>query len=160
MMRSPSPHHPAVRLARTLALALAGTTLVAACGVLGAPSPAASSPASPAASVPLPTPTCGGIRIAIEGSLPCDEVVQRATTAVAASNPELLGRGVLGIKAFLNACNEDLPPRIPCGGERYAQYVTFTFARGPEEQIEPQLTVAVSPTSGSILGLADPVTAR
>ena len=133
-----------------LLLVLASVTwiLVGCVGTTGSPS-----------SLALPDPTCGGIKIKIEGALPCDRIVQIAIEALRERAPEQLSRGVTAIDVFLTTCPRgEVPPQINCGNEQFAQLVTVTFgpsaAGGP---IEPSLTVAVAPASGQILGIVNPL---
>jgi hypothetical protein len=113
----------------------------------------------PPSSVPLPAPTCGGIKIKIEGALPCDRIVEIAIGALRHGAPEQLARGVAAIDVFLAACPRgEVPPQIDCRGEEFAQLVTVTFNPAPAGgPIEPSLTVAVAPVSGTILGIANPL---
>jgi hypothetical protein len=113
----------------------------------------------PSASVTLPDPTCGGIKIKIEGALPCDRIVQMAIDALRDRAPEQLNRGVAAIDVFLATCPRgEVPPQIDCGSEQFAQFVTVTFMPAPPGgPIEPSLTVAVAPVSGAILGIANPL---
>jgi len=113
----------------------------------------------PPSSVALPDPTCGGIKIKIEGALPCDRIVQIAIEALGERAPEQLARGVAAIEVFLTTCPRgEVPPQIDCGSEQFAQLVTITFkAAPPGGPIEPSLTVAVAPVSGAILGISNPL---
>jgi hypothetical protein len=113
----------------------------------------------PSSSAALPDPTCGGIKIKIEGALPCDRIVQIAVGALRERAPEQLARGVAAIDVFLTTCPRgEVPPQIDCGSEQFAQLVTITFeAAPPGGPIEPSLTVAVAPVSGAILGIANPL---
>ena len=113
----------------------------------------------PPNSVPLPQPTCGGIKIAIEGALPCDNVVQIAVGALRERAPDQLSRGVAAIDVMLATCPRgEVPPQIDCGQEQFVQLVTVTFEPAPAGgPIEPSLTVAVAPVSGAILGIVNPL---
>ena len=113
----------------------------------------------PAASVTLPDPTCGGIKIKIEGALPCDRIVEIAIDALRDRAPAQLHRGVAAIDVFLTACPRgEMPPQIDCGNEQFAQLVTIRFMESPPGgPIEPSLTVAVAPVRGAILGIANPL---
>lgn len=131
-----------------LVLAVAILTLAGCLGTAGTPGSAL-----------LPTPTCGGIKILIEGSLPCDKVVEIAIGALRERAPEQLARGVAAIDVVLSTCPaNEVPPQITCGSEQFAQLVTVTFgAAPPGGPIEPSLTVAVGPVSGAILGISNPL---
>lgn len=113
----------------------------------------------PSPSVALPDPTCGGIKIKIEGALSCDRIVQIAIEALRERAPEQLSRGVTAIDVVLSTCPRgEIPPQIDCSSEQFAQLVTVTFkASPPGGPIEPFLTVAVAPVSGAILGIANPL---
>lgn len=113
----------------------------------------------PSPSVALPDPTCGGIKIKIEGALSCDRIVQIAIEALRERAPEQLARGVTAIDVVLSTCPRgEIPPQIDCSSEQFAQLVTVTFkASPPGGPIEPSLTVAVAPVSGAILGIANPL---
>jgi hypothetical protein len=115
--------------------------------------------AGPPASVPLPAPTCGGIKILIEGALPCDKVVEIAIGALRERAPDQLARGVAAIDVVLTTCpRNEVPPQVDCGHEQFAQLVTITFKSAPPGgPIEPSLTVAVAPVSGAVLGIANPL---
>ena len=113
----------------------------------------------PSGSAPLPVPTCGGIKILIEGALPCDNVVQIAIDALRERAPDQLARGVAAIDVVLTTCpKNEVPPQIDCGREQFAQLVTVTFNDAPAGGlIEPSLTVAIGPVSGAVLGIANPL---
>ncbi len=131
-----------------LVLAAAISILVGCLGTTGPPSSAA-----------LPNPTCGGLKIKIEGALPCDRIVQIAIEALRERAPQQLSRGVAAIDVFLSTCPQgEVPPQIDCSSEQFAQLVTITFnAAPPGGPIEPSLTVAVAPVSGAILGISNPL---
>ena len=127
--------------------------LVAACDASGGvPSPSNSAGG-------LPAPTCGGLKIAIEGALPCDRVAEVAIQALAARAPAQLARGVSAIDVVLAECPRgEVPPQIMCGQAQFAQLVTVTFGpAGAGGPIEPSLTVAVEPVTGAILGIENPL---
>jgi hypothetical protein len=107
----------------------------------------------------LPDPTCGGIKIKIEGALSCDRIVQIAIGALRERAPDQLARGVAAIEVFLSICPRgEMPPQIDCSTEQFAQLVTVTFKPSPPGgPIEPSLTVAVAPVSGAILGITNPL---
>jgi hypothetical protein len=113
----------------------------------------------PAGSAPLPAPTCGGLKIQIEGALPCDKVVEIAIGALRERAPDQLARGVAAIDVVLSTCpTNEVPPQINCGREKFAQLVTITLKDAPPGgPIEPSLTVAVGPVSGAVLGIANPL---
>ena len=137
-----------VSLSRLLVLAATISILAGCIGTTGPP-----------ASVPLPPPTCGGIKIKIEGALPCERIVDIAIGALRDRAPEQLSRGVAAIDVLLATCpTGEVPPQINCGAERFVQLVTVTFtAAPPGGPLEPSLTVAVAPVSGAILGIANPL---
>jgi hypothetical protein len=113
----------------------------------------------PPTSVTLPEPTCGGIKIKIEGALPCERIVQIAIEALRERAPGQLVRGVAAIDVLLTTCPRgEVPPQIDCGNEQFAQLVTVTFKPAPPGgPIEPSLTVAIAPVSGRVLGIANPL---
>jgi hypothetical protein len=108
---------------------------------------------------PFPSPVCGGIKIKIEGALPCDRVVEIALGALRDRAPEQLARGATAVEVFLANCPRDeIPQQIDCGSEPFAQLVTVTFASTPGGgPIERTLTVAVAPVTGRVLGIANPL---
>lgn len=108
---------------------------------------------------PLPSPVCGGIKIRIEGALPCERVVEIAIDALRDRAPQQLSRGVAAIEVFLTTCPRgEVPQQIDCGTEEFVQLVTVTFADDPASgPIEPTLTVAVAPVSGRVLGISNPL---
>ena len=111
-------------------------------------------------SVALPAPTCGGVKVHIEGSLPCDEVAAIAVGALTRQAPEQVARGIEGIDVFLTSCpRNEVPPQVDCGAEAFAQMVTMTFRDPPPGGgfAEPSLTVAVAPVSGRVLGIVNPL---
>jgi hypothetical protein len=132
-----------------LRLAIAAMSILAGC--LGA--------SGPPSSVQLPEPTCGGIKIKIDGALPCDRVVEIAIGALRERAPEQLARGVAAIEVVLTTCpRNEVPPQVDCGREQFVQLVTVTFKDSPAGgPIEPSLTVAVAPASGAVLGIANPL---
>jgi hypothetical protein len=132
-----------------LLLLLTAVLILAGCVVRTGPSPTGE----------LPQPTCGGLKIKIDGALPCDRIVEIAIAALRERAPEQLARGVAAIDLALSACPRgEIPQQIQCSASPFAQLVTVTFnpaaAGGP---IEPSLIVAVDPTSGAILGIANPL---
>jgi hypothetical protein len=131
-------------------LALLVLAVLAACGGTTGPIPSAAV---------IPDPTCGGVKILIEGALPCDVVAERAIAALSERAPDQLNRGVTAIDVMLTTCpRNEVPPQIDCGAEQFAQMVTVTFgAAPPNGPIEPSLTVAIAPVSGAILGISNPL---
>lgn len=113
----------------------------------------------PPGSGQLPTPTCGGLKIQIEGALPCDRVVAIAISALRERAPDQLARGVAAIDVFLTTCPaNEVPRQVVCGREQFAQLVTITFGEAPPGgPVEPSLTVAVAVVSGAVLGIANPL---
>lgn len=128
---------------------VAAISIVAGCTGTTGPPPAAT----------LPAPTCGGIKILIEGALPCDDIVVIAIGALRERAPDQLARGVAAIDVVLSTCPaNEVPPQIACGKEQFAQLVTITFEPAPPGgPIEPSLTVAVAPVSGAVLGISNPL---
>jgi hypothetical protein len=108
---------------------------------------------------PLPSPVCGGIKIKIDGALPCERVVEIAIDALRDRAPEQLARGVAAIDVLLTTCPRgEVPQQIDCGTEQFVQLVTVRFADSPAGgPIEPSLTVAVAPVSGRVLGISNPL---
>jgi hypothetical protein len=137
-----------VRGSFLLVLAAATAILVGCLGTTGSPTSEA-----------LPQPTCGGIKIKIDGAMPCARIVPPALEALRERAPDQLARGVASIDVFLTTCPRgEVPPQIDCRSEQFAQLVTITFkAAPPGGPIEPSLTVAVAPISGKILGIANPL---
>ena len=134
------------RLVSSLVLAIA----LAGCGLGASPVPTG---------LTLPAPTCGGAEIQIPGALPCDELVRRAVAVLQAEAPAQLQRGVVAVSVDLLGCPaNEVPPQLDCTGEDLVQLVTFTFepsaAGGP---IEPSLSVGLSPVSGRVLGIVNPL---
>ena len=107
----------------------------------------------------LPTPTCGGIKVLIEGALPCDDVVALAIDAIANQAPEQVARGITAIDVMLTNCPAgEVPQLIDCTGVQFAQLVTVTFEPPrPGGPIELSLTVALEPVTGRVLGIANPL---
>ena len=107
----------------------------------------------------VPAPTCGGIKVLVQGALSCDEIVARALDALAARAPEQLARGVTAIDVMLADCPaREVPQLIDCTGVQFAQLVTVTFeAPRPGGPIEPSLTIAIEPVTGRVLGIANPL---
>ena len=107
----------------------------------------------------LPTPTCGGLKVAIDPALSCDRVAELAVAAIRDRAPQQLDRGVSAIEVVLSECpRREVPPQITCGPAKFVQMVTVTFGpAGSSGLIEPSLTVAVEPTTGAILGISNPL---
>jgi hypothetical protein len=165
----PGPVHgrlrPVPRLPNDLRLPTAGRSLrqvvtacaltvaiVAGCFATGvAPAPATTA-------TPIPTPTCGGLKILIPDALSCGRVVSAALQALAARSPDQLRRGITRIDVVLGHCPRgEVPQMIDCGTEQFAQMVTVEFGPPPPGgPIEPSLTVAVAPVTGAVLGIANP----
>jgi hypothetical protein len=107
----------------------------------------------------LPQPTCGGLKIKIDGALPCDRIVEIAMAALRERAPEQVARGVIAIDVVLSACPRgEVPQQIQCSGVPFVQLVTVSFNPAPSGgPIERSPTVAVDPTSGAILGIENPL---
>jgi hypothetical protein len=140
---TPSP--PPLR--RLLALLLA-VVVAAACAADVEPSPSG-----------LPALTCGGLKVGIDPVLPCERVAEIALAALRDRAPKQLARGVTAIDVVLSQCPRgEVPPQVTCGNAQFAQMVTVTFGPGGNGgPVEPSLTVAVEPTTGAILGIANPL---
>lgn len=136
-----------------LLLALAAIVL-GGCGSAGTATPQASPSSSPA-----PSATCGGIEIQLDGALPCDRIVAIALETLGRRTPEQLARGITSVEAVLGNCPRgEMPPQIDCTGSDFAQQVTVSFGPSPAGgPIEPSLTVAIDPVSGSVLGIVNPL---
>ena len=107
----------------------------------------------------LPAPVCGGLKIAIEGVLPCERIASIAIETLAVRAPDQLARGVTSIRVELAQCPRgEVPPMIDCTDVDFAQMVTVTFPEPrPGGPIEPSLTVAIEPATGRVLGIANPL---
>jgi hypothetical protein len=141
------------RPAGRLAALLLATMLAGACGAdTSTPTPSSTVSA-------LPTPTCGGLKVAIDPALPCERVAEIAVAALRDRAPQQLDRGVAAIDVVLSECPRgEVPPQITCGQTQFVQLVTVTFGpAGSSGFIEPSLTVAVEPTTGAILGISNPL---
>lgn len=140
-----------------LGLALVSAVL-AACGS-GGPGTTPPAPSTSASTAPMPSATCGGIKILIEGALPCDRIVAIALDTLARRAPEQLALGVTTIDVLLSGCPVgEMPPQIDCTGARFAQMVTVAFGPAPAGVfIESSLTVAIEPVSGRVLGIENPL---
>jgi hypothetical protein len=129
--------------------------LLAAMLALGACSAA---PAGPTR-IPVPPPTCGGLKILIEDALPCARIVEIAIGRLAATQPEQISRGIASVEVTLGSCQDGaMPPQVDCAGNLFAQHVLVTF--GPAEPggpIEPSLTVVLAPVGGQVLGIENPL---
>jgi hypothetical protein len=147
-LRSPSARRASVTRSAALILAVL-LAILAGCG---------GSTDSPSGE-PLPSAVCGGIKIKVEGALPCDQVVDIAIAALRERAPDQLDRGVTAIEVFLTTCPiGEVPRQIDCGTEPFVQLVTVTFGPGgPGGPIEPTLTVAIAPVSGRVLGISNPL---
>lgn len=103
----------------------------------------------------LPDPSCGGVKILIEGALPCDRIVDIAIATLVEMAPDHLARGVTKIDVWLADCpSGGLLPNLDCLDNPFAQSVTVTFGPSvPGGPIEPSLTVVIAPVSGNVLGI-------
>lgn len=138
-----------IRPGRAIAQVLLTCSLaLAACS--GIPSPS---------STRFPSPTCGGLKILIEGALPCERVAEIAIRTLLERSSVPMPRDVASIDVVLAECpRNEVPPQIACGAERFAQLATVTFGPAmPGGPIEPALTVAIAPVSGAVLGIANPL---
>jgi hypothetical protein len=124
-------------------------TLLSGCATAVEPSPSQS----------LPEPTCGGIKIKIEGAIPCADLARIAVQTIRERAPDQLAKGVAAIDVVLSSCPRDeIPPQVDCGTEAFAQLVTVVFAANPAGgPIEPSLTVVLAPVSGRVLGVVNPL---
>lgn len=107
----------------------------------------------------LPAPSCGGVKVAIEGALPCRRIAEIAIATLRERMPDELARGVVAIDVQLQGCPTDLlPQQLDCTGEPFVQLVTVTFGPpGPGGLIEPSMSVGVDPVSGRVLGIVNPL---
>ena len=139
------------RSSRLLALvALLALGVVAGCSLLSDPSPTTGA---------IPAATCGGAQVVIPDALPCEELAAIAIRHLRQEVPAQLERGVVSVAVELQGCpRNEVPPQLDCTGEDFVQLVTVTFgptaAGGP---IEPSLSVGVSPVTGRILGIVNPL---
>jgi hypothetical protein len=142
------------RSSRVAAALILLAVLAAGC----APAGSSTSPPEPSPAA-LPAPTCGGLKVAVPGALPCADVVTIAIRTLGERSPDQLARGVRAIDVVLAQCPAgEVPPQIDCADEPFAQMVTVTFADPVQGGlIEPSLTVAVAPASGRVLGVSNPL---
>ncbi|MBF8290787.1 MAG: hypothetical protein HW391_1755 [Chloroflexi bacterium] len=139
-----------MRAGRTwLAVGLTAAFL-ASCGLAGGPE------RTPLA---VPAPSCGGAKILIPGSIPCEELVRFAIDVIRAEAPSQLDRGIVAVTVELQGCpKQALPAQIDCAGEPFVQLVTLNFGAPVEGgPIEPSLSVALAPVSGRVLGIVNPL---
>ena len=124
--------------------------LVAGCGILGSPAPSG---------LALPAPTCGGARVVIPGALPCEDLVGIALQELRAEVPAQLDRGVIAVTVELQGCPRgEVPVQLDCTGEDWVQLVTFTFGPSvPGGPIEPSMSVGLTPITGRVLGIVNPL---
>ena len=132
---------------RSLLLLLALLTFSAGCTAAAATPP------------PMPQPVCGGIEIAIPGAMSCEEAARRAVAVLRERAAQHIARGVTGIQVALMPCPKgEVPPQIDCTGETNVYLVTVHFnVVGDNALMEDNLTVGISPVSGRILGIANPL---
>ena len=133
--------------------AIAQVLLVCSLALAACSGDAARSPAR------FPAPTCGGLKILIEGALPCERVAEIAIRTLLERSSVQMPENVVSIDVVLAECpRNEVPPQIACGAEQFAQLVTVTFGPAlPGGPIEPSLTVAIAPVSGIVLGIANPL---
>lgn len=138
-----------------LTLLVSVAFLVGACSFLG-PQPVILSTVGVAR--PLPQPTCGGLKVLIEGGLPCEQLVSSAFGTLTEQAPGYMARGVTQIDVTLAACpSGTAPANIDCLGNDFAQYVKVTFGPAqPNGPVEPWLAVILDPVSGQVLGFESP----
>ena len=105
-----------------------------------------------------PQPTCGGLKILIEGALPCQDLASIAIETLARRAPDHMARGVTAIDVSLAPCPSAAEEQnVDCLGNEIAQYVTVTFGPPlPDSPIEPSLIVVLDPVSGQLLGFENP----
>lgn len=148
---------PSKRRARTLARIptwiAAGALLLAGCDTLQPILSTVGVPGQP------PAPTCGGLKILLEGALPCADLVDIAIATLAESAPDHLARGVTSIDVVLAECSGGgVPQNLDCLGNSFAQSVTVTFGPAPPGgPVEPSLTVVLAPATGEVLGIINPL---
>jgi hypothetical protein len=136
-------------LASRLIVLLLATGILGACGTDEASAP-------PLAGI---VPTCGGLKVAIDPSLPCERVAEIALNELHTRAPQQLDRGVTAVDVVLAECPRgEVPQQVSCGDAQFAQLVTVTFGpAGDSGLIEPSLTVAVNPVTGAVLGVENPL---
>lgn len=110
--------------------------------------------------VGVPQPTCGGLKILIEGALPCQDLASIAIETLARQAPDHMARGVVAIDVSLAPCPSGaVDQNVDCLGNEIAQYVTVSFGPMlPDSPVEPSLIVVLDPVSGQLLGFEDPLT--
>jgi hypothetical protein len=147
--RSALRRQPGVRYAAPVPLLVAALLALGAC---------AAAPVGPSP-IPVPPPTCGGLKILIEDALPCARIVEIAVGRLAATQPDQVARGITSVDVTLASCQEGaMPPQVDCAGNLFAQHVLVTFGpAGPGGPVEPSLTVVVSPVGGQVLGIENPL---
>lgn len=133
---------------RAVLLLVASITVGACAAAPGGPTP-----------IPIPSPTCGGLEVLVEGALPCSRVVEIAVGTLAASYPDHVARGISAIEVTLASCQDGaVPPQVDCAGNAFAQHVLVTFGpAGAGGPIEPSLIVVVAPVDGHVLGIENPL---
>jgi hypothetical protein len=140
-------HRSSPRLALLALLALG---VVSACSLLSPPAPT---------TAVIPAPTCGGAQVVIPDALSCEELAEIAIGHLRREVPAQLERGVVSVTVELQGCpRNEVPPQLDCTGEDFVQLVTVTF--GPTIEggpIEPSLSVGISPVTGRILGIVNPL---
>lgn len=144
-----------LRRLRWLAFVGAAAFLVGACSFLG-PQPVILSTVG--VPVAQPQPTCGGLKILIDGALPCQDVASIAIETLARQAPDHMARGVVAIDVSLAPCPSGaLEQNVDCLGNEIAQFVTVTFGPMlPDSPVEPSLIVVLDPVSGRLLGFENP----
>lgn len=107
----------------------------------------------------LPEPSCGGLKILIEGALPCDRIADIAVATLSAVAPDHVARGVVKIDVWMGDCpSNGIIPNLDCLDNPFAQAVTVTFGPPiPGGPSDPALTVVVAPVSGEVLGIQAPI---
>jgi len=107
----------------------------------------------------IPAPTCVGGPVGIPGALPCERVAELAIDALRAEAPEQLERRATGVVVELSRCPAgEMPPQVDCTGVSDAWMVRLSFGPAPSGgPIEDQLTVALEPVTGRLLGIVNPL---
>lgn len=134
---------------RVASLALVAV-LVGACGVFDRPNQTL---------LTLPQPTCGGIKVAIENALSCEEVARIAIDALRRLSSVQVPADITAIDVQLATCPVgEVPQQLDCSGEPFVQLVTVTFGpEAPGGPVEPPLVVGIGPASGRVLGIVNPL---
>lgn len=138
-----------------VAVLVAAVFVLASCSFLG-PQPVILSTVG--VPIGMPQPTCGGLKILIEGALPCQDLASIAIETLGRQAPDHLARGVVAIDVSLAPCpSAAVDQNVDCLGNEIAQFVMVTFGPMlPDSPVEPSLVVVLDPVSGQLLGFENP----